>query len=726
MFNAGKDAPGQVDASYVRMLADAAGELDKNGFSPLSARLSHKSWADVRPATPAPNFPYAPWDPAAMLFAHRSLLERIRLALGDRALWDEHALPLILAWAAMVQALPRGPRGVWCEAGGLFVCGLTTGLRALESIDGSVIGRGLAPEAALAFEKRMRFAAFLLGLWSERGTLSRVEVRRISAQACRGDCACGMGGGSENGGTASSSASFEPAVGTLLEFALEALEAGDVLSFAWRAPAWSDTAAWIGFEAWAEGDAREDAAAGWGGRAQAPLPMHAFLHLMPPETYVWLKAAPPVLTAMQKILEDAVDMGQTTEGRLLLEAQTAARRRTTDERARSDARRFARRPEASGWAVLVRHALDTLFAAGLADFNPRNGGVSEAGGTDELLPVWWAADGLWLAWPEGIDRVLRAAARDQRLRSLPDDLDLIAAVLVEEGIAVPGPDGSAVHSIRLPAELCRFSSNETAAPEALLLAAPNRLIERWRAAHGGRSPDRIDLRLRASPLEAPGVDLDAASERVRKKNLEKPEIPNGVSGAGRNAAAKMRPEGFRFRATYPAGMPRIAQAAFEGAFEEIARVRQPHRWVTPWGVFLPLKAFLPEAADTAFEAAARLGFIVGREAVLKKSSAGRGNPQSGCLSTKTFRMSAADCLIAACRTNEDSPETMIGVIVPHPWIRPMLCWADGTASEARWPAPGIRVLEVDFREAAPEDDKRFQSEAGREKKGEIPSGLVLI
>lgn len=707
-----------------------------------------------------------PIDPAALLMRHRDAVTRVRLALGDKALWHAHVLPVLLAWGAMAQGLPRAPRGIWAEPEGLFEAGLMTGLRSLEAIDAFVLGREKEPGSALRYEKRMRLAAFLLGLWAERGTLARVDVRAVGGVWPKEP-------GKPNG--PAEERRFEPALGSLLDFGLEALRAGAELTLGWKIPDWADTAAWLGFEAWTRGDIPKDAL--WAGSRAAGLAkdrvgegsLHTLMHLFPPETYVWMKAAPEVLTAMQMILEDAIGAADRPEGRLLSQALLSGRRRVVNDRALQEAKKNARRPALLGWAVLVRHALEMLFTAGLVDLNktlrqarqsaqPKTsayggqapGGrfaASVGGGAHSpSVPVWWAEDGLWLLWPEGIDIVLRAAAKDQRVREVPDDLALIAEVLVEEGVAVPAPGGGAVHELAFPQRLVGrgtdasrgaedgadgMSPDAHGRAEGLMLANPMRFLSRLRRARNGQEPEKLAVRLRADPLAPPGFEAGEAADRLERLQADAAQegAESGVPGtgdaegrAGENgegaesaqtpAAPRLPdPDGFRFVPSFPPGFSNFVRAAFTRAFDELARTKGPHRWSAGVGVFLPESLFPAEAVGTLAAAGVRSGFLLSEAdltdwadwADLNAPGTGRaaqagktGRPGSHGKTSSGLAPALApdpDFLASqALHVAEREGARAAGFLVRASWVRPCLHWPDGTESEGRWPAPAVRVV----------------------------------
>lgn len=720
--------------------------------------------------TTLPSLPsVTPIDPAALLLRHRDAVTRVRLALGDKALWHAHVLPVLLAWGAMAQGLPRAPRGIWAEPEGLFEAGLMTGLRSLEAIDAFVLGREKEPGRALRYEKRMRLAAFLLGLWAERGTLARVDVRAVGGVWPKEP-------GKPNG--PAEERRFEPALGSLLDFGLEALRAGAELTLDWKIPDWADTAAWLGFEAWTRGDIPKDAL--WAGSRAAGLAkdrvgegsLHTLMHLFPPETYVWMKAAPEVLTAMQMILEDAIGAADRPEGRLLSQALLSGRRRVVNDRALQEAKKNARRPALLGWAVLVRHALEMLFTAGLVDLNktlrqarqsaqPKTsayggqapGGrfaASVGGGAHSpSVPVWWVEDGLWLLWPEGIDIVLRAAAKDQRVREVPDDLALIAEVLVEEGVAVPAPGGGAVHELAFPQRLTGLAGRGTdtssrgfedgadgmspdahGRAEGLMLANPMRFLSRLRRARNGQEPEKLAVRLRADPLAPPGFEAGEAADRLERLQADAAQegAESGVPGtgeaegrAGENgegaesaqtpAAPRLPdPDGFRFVPSFPPGFSNFVRAAFTRAFDELARTKGPHRWSAGVGVFLPESLFPAEAVGTLAAAGVRSGFLLseadladladltdlgglsdmnapgtGRAAQSKK--AGKKEKSLPALTPDPDFLSSQALHVA-----EREGARAVGFLVRASWVRPCLHWPDGTESEGRWPAPAVRVV----------------------------------
>lgn len=150
---------------------------------------------------------WAPVDPVAMLARHRETLQRILLASTDRALFEAHFLPALLAWAAFVEDLPDLRDDAFAHGGGLFLFGLESALAALRRLDARVFGLSLDPVARRRHRERWKTIVFLAGLAYGEKRLSDLTVeadgrvwRRDEALLSFALAACGIADGDSSGG----------------------------------------------------------------------------------------------------------------------------------------------------------------------------------------------------------------------------------------------------------------------------------------------------------------------------------------------------------------------------------------------------------------------------------------------------------------------------------------------------------------------------------------------
>lgn len=119
---------------------------------------------------------WAPVDPVAILARHRETLQRILLASADRALFEAHFLPALLAWAAFVEDLPDLRDEAFAKRGGLFLFGLESALAAMRRLDARVFGLTLDPVARRRHRERWKTIVFLSALAYGENRLADLTV----------------------------------------------------------------------------------------------------------------------------------------------------------------------------------------------------------------------------------------------------------------------------------------------------------------------------------------------------------------------------------------------------------------------------------------------------------------------------------------------------------------------------------------------------------------------
>lgn len=150
---------------------------------------------------------WAPVDPVAILARHRETLQRVLLASADRALFEAHFLPALLAWAAFVEDLPVLRDEAFARRGGLFLFGLESALAALRRLDARVFGLTLDPVARRRHRERWKTIVFLSALAYGENRLTDLTVeadgrvwRRDEALLSFALAACGISDGDPSDG----------------------------------------------------------------------------------------------------------------------------------------------------------------------------------------------------------------------------------------------------------------------------------------------------------------------------------------------------------------------------------------------------------------------------------------------------------------------------------------------------------------------------------------------
>ena len=336
----------------------------------------------------------APVDPVALLLRHRTEVERLRIGVGSRRLFERRVMPMLIGWAAMVQSLPRDARGLWSGADGLFEAGLAFAAGALAAADARVLEPDMPPAERAEWTDRVRVAAAAAGLLS--------DVRRLAALSlCAGE-------ESADDGRFSVLETFSPGEETALAFAVR--HAGRVMRLERRTPA--DTA------------------------GRLPAAAADVLRLVVPEAVLrWLGSAErrngeTVLSALKSAL--VYTTGSTETERLLAEAAARGREWAVNRRAAAVARREGRSPMLRGFAEVWECEVARRVCAGLWPLNTASS------------PVVWAEDGIALRWPEAFSSVAADADDAWLFREVPDEAAAAAQILLTAGVVLPTDPGSPV------------------------------------------------------------------------------------------------------------------------------------------------------------------------------------------------------------------------------------------------------------------------------------------
>ena len=336
----------------------------------------------------------------------------------------------------------------------------------------------------------------------------------------------------------------------------------------------------------------------------------------------------------------------------------------------------------------------------------------------------WGSDGLYGKFPETAIDVINYLREHFGLTDLPDDINLVAAVMAEAGIVRTAAAGTVLHRVECP---------DGWDAEALGLSAG---IRSWNALAFAHPEALVDLavqsargRVEVKPIEGPVTKIlrDEERERAfaegRDPSLGRPERPEA---AGRPRLVWVVRTGAE---TSPAVARLVADAV------DVLNDRpDAERFATNLGLFIPESAF-PDGDLSDIEPLLRLSGLF-----VMRTSAGRAVLPGGSIASNGSEAArnasnerkprgprvdregldvlwAADEIAggtnptqtAACeggakssnsakpakpmkplkpRTRPSAPSDRLGVVIPATRVRIVGRWKNGRESEMPWPAPG--------------------------------------
>lgn len=468
---------------------------------------------------------WAPVDPVAILARRRETLQRILLASADRALFEAHFLPALLAWAAFVEDLPDFRDEAFAKQGGLFLFGLESALAALRRLDARVFGLTLDPVARRRHRERWKTIVFLSALAYGENRLADLTVEADGRRWRRDEALLSFALAACGGSEAASSDG--------------AGKAKDVLFTVRRC-----RTATTGLDA-------------------------GFLRWVPDRTRRWLTEDPFFAELFEGRCRGKVRRSDEAKflERLVRDAvfEVLWKRRG----AMSDA--LADDPFAAGVQEALSHWVEEAWLEAVREgawlfCGPHSDGVLLHG-----------VEGVFLLWPdapskiltEGIARVPGAPAARE---GMPQDLNDWLRVLAMSGVIETRGDAGALFLIRVPALPDRKKGGLTdkvsgKLAEAVLLREGKRFLEA--------------ARMRAA--EASEIFFDEPLGRLLAEDRHKEEIEELE-----DEARSVLPGRFAWAVNERLREPSMLAEALEAAFADINR-GDPARNASAFGVFVPLR-----------------------------------------------------------------------------------------------------------------------------------------
>ena len=336
-----------------------------------------------------------PLDPALILERHRESVDRLRVAVGNRAIFEAYLDPFLLRLAAAFQGLPRAPMGLWREEGGLMEVALKSAIASISVLDARVVGAELPAMKRDAWMMRLRVAAAIASAISEASALSRIEL--LSR---------------EEGGAVAERLS--PGHESAYAFGLR--QSGRRFTLTWTPE---------------EGQKR----------TLTTLPLDLLYQLLSEELRRWLREVPlgkagkteTVLSVLENVVQ--FQLGETEMERALAQTVVLAHKIAYDQEAKARAAREGQLPLMSGFARAAELVMRTRIKDAVWRVNSQGS------------PLIWAQDGYFLRWPEALFSVMKDRELQCAFSHASEEPDVVAQILATEGVLLRDKRGEVIFRV---------------------------------------------------------------------------------------------------------------------------------------------------------------------------------------------------------------------------------------------------------------------------------------
>lgn len=402
-----------------------------------------------------------PLDPALILERHQPSVDRLRVAIGNRVLFENYLEPFLLRLAAALQGLPLSPNGLWREEGGMMEAALKTALATIVVLDARVVASDLPAMKRDAWMLRLRVAVTVAAAINEASALSRIHL--VSRDE-RGKVAEHLSPGHESA------------------YAFGLRESGRRFTLTWETHDENS-------------------------RALSTLPLDLLYQLLTKELRGWLREvvlekSETVLSVLENVVQFHV--GQTPMERTFAQTLALGHKIAYDQEAKERAAREGQLPLLSGFAK----AADLVMRTRIQDAAWR---VNSRGS-----PLILARDGYFLRWPEALASIMNDRALAHAFSHATEEPEMVAQILATEGILMRDKTGrvvftvSAEHPTLARVEVVQLSDDS----EIHALVVRSLLT---------RELPKAELSLRA-PNKVPEEEKKESAMGQVKKPPKKPEI----------------------------------------------------------------------------------------------------------------------------------------------------------------------------------------------------------
>ena len=460
---------------------------------------------------------FLPVDPLWVIERSAEEVEALRLAFGNRSLFETHALSVLKAYAALVQGLPSYAESPFDAEDGIFRAGLMSATASVNVLDDRVAASDLAPLERDRLTRAMRVALLLLCTIREAQALTALSLWATGGQKSRPNDGQSAGGRSGTRLRERPVALYDPVAESVRDFGLR--HPGATFSFT-REPA-------------------ADAAAD--GAALSVFTLRAAERLMPDATRAYLETTRAYGESLAEAVLNIAAFGVADSGRdlerllsgVLLRGRVLAADRMRERIAGAEggARQLTGFVEAID-GLIRREILGYRWKPNtfsLAELLAEDGaqesatcatdsgtGGSAAPGYSSPLIV--AEDGLFLIWPVALERLLDGRDGLTGAAHAQENPALVARALAARGVLAVSAAG----------EIVRRVGSGTLEGVCVVQLAAERLMRVLiaRAAERNRAP--------AATALAPLFPEAAALER-ELQTITETAMPATPAPAGRSA-----------------------------------------------------------------------------------------------------------------------------------------------------------------------------------------------
>lgn len=389
---------------------------------------------------------FLPVDPLWIIERSAEEVEALRLAFGNRSLFETHALSVLKAYAALVQGLPSYAESPFDAEDGIFRAGLMSATASVNVLDDRVAASDLAPFERDRLTRAMRVALLLLCTIREAQALTALSLWATGGQKSRPNGGQSAGGRSATRLRERPVALYDPVAESVRDFGLR--HPGATFSFT-REPA---------------------AGAAADGAALSVFTLRAAERLMPDATRAYLETTRAYGESLAEAVLNIAAFGVADSGRdlerllsgVLLRGRVLAADRMRERIAGAEggARQLTGFVEAID-GLIRREILGYRWKPNtfsLAELLAEDGaqesatcatdsgtGGSAAPGYSSPLIV--AEDGLFLIWPVALERLLDGRDGLTGAAHAQENPALVARALAARGVLAVSAAGEIVRRV---------------------------------------------------------------------------------------------------------------------------------------------------------------------------------------------------------------------------------------------------------------------------------------
>lgn len=389
---------------------------------------------------------FLPVDPLWIIERSAEEVEALRLAFGNRSLFETHALSVLKAYAALVQGLPSYAESPFDGEDGIFRAGLMSATASVNVLDDRVAASDLAPLERDRLTRAMRVALLLLCTIREAQALTALSLWATGGQKSRPNDGQSAGGRSGTRLRERPVALYDPVAESVRDFGLR--HPGATFSFT-REPA---------------------AGAAADGAALSVVTLRAAERLMPDTTRAYLETTRAYGESLAEAVLNIAAFGVADSGRdlerllsgVLLRGRVLAADRMRERIAGAEggARQLTGFVEAIDglirreilayrWKPNTFSLAELLAEDGTQESAPRatDSGTGGSGAPGHSSPLIVAEDGLFLIWPAALERLLDGRDGLTGAAHAQENPALVARALAARGVLAVSAAGEIVRRV---------------------------------------------------------------------------------------------------------------------------------------------------------------------------------------------------------------------------------------------------------------------------------------